>query len=641
MTVAIIFILTLAGTVSGLVQATGVSKRLAALDQLIVPLGRQVSQIKSDAALLNRELVARGEASARPEMIPIWLEEQIDADLRVLHGFVQNSPHWPGIEIQTRWMEWVDQITKGYADLRKQNRKLREVVALAETGGPAVGERVEASKLAAALRQNVRGWVAELTWGIEESDKWLRTSFRSSDTKMDELKSWLQILIASVLGLSLLFLWVGERALRPLGELIVLAREISRRGLRKEDKSVLPTMPLTRDDEVSDLAREFHRMATALLERERTVESQKQRLEDQNDLLRQITALNSGILTSLQSAIIVTDLNGVITHANPKAQSVLGRRQDKILGQKFFEFDALKPVYGRLPTVPKLSEVVRPEPYEISGRTFAPRAMPLSVDGATGTAGMILILDDITDQLSMEQQLRRVEHLAAIGRMSAQVAHEVRNPLHSIGLEAEMATDLAVQSGSPQLRQSLQSILSSVDRLEAITENYLKLSKLSTGVLKALDLGEVLERVLAEYAPLCEAARVQVDWTRERGATLLIRGDEGLLEQALGNLLKNALQALENSPAPKHVAWRLGASDSGKVWVRIEDNGPGIPAEIRERIFEPFVTSKAQGTGLGLAFVKQVVEEHGAEIRMVPSRWTIPQGSGAAFEIVFPGAKPV
>src|SRR3954471_7630553 len=129
--------------------------------------------------------------------------------------------------------------------------------------------------------------------------------------------------------------------------------------------------------------------------------------------------------------------------------------------------------------------------------------------------------------------------------MSAQVAHEVRNPLHSIGLEAEMAAELAAQSGNPQLKQSLQSILGSVDRLEKITENYLKLSRLSAGRKTPVDLGEVLESVLATYTPTCEAQGVSVDWTREPGADLMIHGDRDLLEQVFGNLLRNALQALE------------------------------------------------------------------------------------------------
>ena len=186
---------------------------------------------------------------------------------------------------------------------------------------------------------------------------------------------------------------------------------------------------------------------------------------------------------------------------------------------------------------------------------------------------------------------------------------------------------------NPALKQSLQSILRGVDRLEKITENYLKLSKLSTGHRGEVDLGEVLESVLATYTSACEAQGVRVDWRREKNARLTVWGDRDLLEQVYGNLMSNALQALEGAKqsgvAPK-VLWSLGNTETGKVWIRIEDNGPGVSKEIRSKLFTPFVTSRAQGTGLGLSFVKKVIEDQGGAIDYRDGR------GGACFEIVLP-----
>ena len=142
--------------------------------------------------------------------------------------------------------------------------------------------------------------------------------------------------------------------------------------------------------------------------------------------------------------------------------------------------------------------------------------------------------------------------------------------------------------------------------------------------------------MLATYAPTCESLGVKVDWKREAGASLRIWGDRDLLEQVLGNLFRNSLQALETIPNSSAevpwVGWALGAAETGRVWLRIEDNGPGVASVVRERLFTPFVTTRAQGTGLGLSFVKKVVDDHGGSIRCLDR----PGGSGACFELILP-----
>jgi signal transduction histidine kinase len=275
-------------------------------------------------------------------------------------------------------------------------------------------------------------------------------------------------------------------------------------------------------------------------------------------------------------------------------------------------------------------ESVRLEPSLIEGRVYGGHLMTLRHDQGDAY-GSIIVLEDLTDETNLQERLRRAENLAAVGRMSAQVAHEVRNPLHSIGLEAEVAAEAAAKLGSPLIRQSLSSILASVDRLEKITENYLKLSRLSSGEKKVVDLGEVLESVLAIYTPACEAANVRVDWKREQRAQLGVFGDHDLLEQAIGNLLSNSLQALEGMKNPE-IHFALGNTETGSAWLCIRDNGVGIQAEIREKLFTPFVTTRAQGTGLGLSFVKKVIEDHGGQVRVLDAEL------GAAFEIILPAA---
>ncbi|MBI4925290.1 MAG: hypothetical protein HY843_05130, partial [Bdellovibrio sp.] len=344
-------------------------------------------------------------------------------------------------------------------------------------------------------------------------------SFVSVENQVSDLKIALEIITAVVLFISLLILWFGEHALKPLSKLTMLAHEITKRGLKKEDKTILPKFFMSREDEISHLSQEFHRMATALLEREKTVEAQKHRLEEQNRLLKEMGELSK---------------------------------------------------------------------------------------------------------------------LAAIGKMSAQVAHEIRNPLHSIGLEAEMAFDVANQLNNLTLKQSLQSILNAVDRLKKITENYLKFSKLSIGQKSKINIIEVFENVLASYAPLCEDQKIKIGWEVLNKTPLYIYGDNELMELVFGNLFKNSLQVLEGLNEGQ-IFWKLFDLESGRICVQIEDSGPGISPDISEKLFQPFVTTRTQGTGLGLSFVKKVILEHGGTIELTKPRHL----KGACFEILLPGYESV
>jgi two-component system sensor kinase len=346
--------------------------------------------------------------------------------------------------------------------------------------------------------------------------------------------------------------------------------------------------------------------------------------------------LNENILKSIDSVLIVTDLQGRITQCNPIAAQFLGEEEDLILGSSVVVWPKLELVRGFPWMNPEARKI---DATAIGDRMFAGYVIPLRAESQLGgpapaATGAILVLDDLTDELALEERLRIAENLAAIGRMSAQVAHEVRNPLHSIGLEAELAAEMAAKLGKPELKQSLQSILAGVDRLGKITENYLKLSRLSAGEKHEVDLGSVLESVLATYSAVFESQRIEVDWRHEGSEPLLVRGDPDLLEQVLGNLLRNAIQALEaTAEGDRRIRIAMGSDSSRRVWLRIEDSGPGVPDEIREKLFTPFVTTRAQGTGLGLSFVKKVLEDHGGEVKYVGAT-----PRGASFELSLPGS---
>lgn len=498
--VGALVVLSLFASTLSLYRITGLHRSIDSVNRKVLPLSRIFSQMKGDASVLAREWELVNGLERR--RVPKWTVEVLGNQLSRVEQMVFEPRSLFEKENLEPWKRWQERFQ---ASLKALQNYLR-------------GEEVAVGIVIDQIVQDV-------DWGSGEVDRIVKAHFGKTESQLEELETGLQLILIVVVLLSLSLLWFGERALRPLAEMTRVAREITQRGLHKSDKSRLPALDPGRNDEVGQLAREFHAMATTLLEREQLVEQQKERLQEQNRLLKEMG--------------------------------------------------------------------------------------------------------------DMKIQLQESEHMATLGRLSAQVAHEVRNPLHSIGLEAEMALEYATKSGQSAVKSSIQSILESVSRLNAITDHYLKFARTSSGQRKVVDLGEVLDRVLASYSPSCQAKGIRVDWKREP-IDLRIVGDGELLEQVLGNLFRNAIQAVPDRSG--RIEWSLSKGQGKTIEISIVDNGPGIPEEVKEKLFTPFMTTKAQGTGIGLPFVKKVVEEHEGAVRYEPVSGAM---SGARFVMTLPAVATV
>ena len=236
-----------------------------------------------------------------------------------------------------------------------------------------------------------------------------------------------------------------------------------------------------------------------------------------------------------------------------------------------------------------------------------------------------------------EQRLIRSERLATVGRMASQITHEVRNPLASIGLYAELLGDEIAEKG-PEPRRLLSSIASEVDRLTEITENYLRFARFPEAQLEREDLGAVAAAVL-EFSR-AELAQAGISLAVEVANDLPeIAADESQLRQALLNLVRNAREAMKAGgqlrvtvDAPAAVGPDAPAGTGPRqVRLRLSDSGAGIPERDLSKIFDPFFSTKEKGTGLGLALVQQIVAEHGARIDVESH-----VGQGTTFTLTFP-----
>lgn len=240
-----------------------------------------------------------------------------------------------------------------------------------------------------------------------------------------------------------------------------------------------------------------------------------------------------------------------------------------------------------------------------------------------------------------EQQLIHSERMAAIGQMAAQITHEIRNPLSSVALNVELLEDELEEVGAgPDTRELLHRVNAEVDRLAEITESYLSFARRRPPEMEELDLGALLGQILDFLAAEHQRAEIEVHRDLGEPGRFWVRGDPRQLRQALLNLLRNAQEAIlegEGSPlrdAPRRIEVEI--EGPAPVKVRIADSGPGIAGSQEDwsRIFEPFVSHKAQGTGLGLPMVQQILQAHAGNVRILRTG-----PSGTQFELSFPACQ--
>lgn len=241
-------------------------------------------------------------------------------------------------------------------------------------------------------------------------------------------------------------------------------------------------------------------------------------------------------------------------------------------------------------------------------------------------------LSEANRNLKLAQaEARRAERLAALGQLSAGLAHEIRNPLGVMKGSAELLNQRL--AGSDELSRELSEyIYTEVNRLSALVGRFLDFARPSRLALQPVDLTAVIERSLKAVEQ--QGATEKVEVQREYPSQLpLVRVDQDLCEQAFTNLLLNACEAMGKAGGKLTIRVRP-AGEGKKVVAEIEDTGPGVEAEMKEQIFNPFVTTKETGVGLGLAIVSKIVDAHGGVIKLIDA-----PGRGACFQVTLPAGE--
>lgn len=232
-----------------------------------------------------------------------------------------------------------------------------------------------------------------------------------------------------------------------------------------------------------------------------------------------------------------------------------------------------------------------------------------------------------------QEEARRSERLAALGQLSAGLAHEIRNPLGVIKGSAEMLTQ-KLKDTNPLATELAGYISSETNRLSALVTRFLDFARPLHADLVPQEITTILDRALTDVATLWKGKSVRVEKEYEPNLPLVAM-DENLCEQAFLNIIQNAHDAMSDTGGVLRVtAKRVQHETRDGVEVRIEDTGPGVPPELREQIFNPFMTTKKTGVGLGLSIVSKIMDGHHGFVRVEDRS----QGSGARFVMFFPAA---
>jgi two-component system NtrC family sensor kinase len=356
-------------------------------------------------------------------------------------------------------------------------------------------------------------------------------------------------------------------------------------------------------------------------------------LREKADELNRMREFSENVVQSLQDGLLVIDLEGVVLHWNPAmediagvaASAAVGRRIDELFDPEFLAAVRMAERGGTEAATVYRTPLVSRHPDGARKRLVNASMLPLKT-ASTHQAGSVLMLEDITSRVQLEEQLQISEKMASIGLLAAGVAHEVNTPLTGISSFTQMLLDQA-DPDDPRTRL-LEKIERQTFRAAKIVNSLLHLSRPVQSETGPVDLHVVINDVLSLLEHQFRAASVQVrkDLRAESAA---VRAVEHKLQQVFLNLFLNARDAM-----PKG-GWVTIATrrEDGLVVVEVSDTGAGIPAEHLARIYDPFFSTKpiGQGTGLGLSITYGIVQEHDGTI-VCDSQ----VGQGTRFTVSFP-----
>ena len=433
------------------------------------------------------------------------------------------------------------------------------------------------------------------------------------------------------LGLTLIVvlsaIWTGiavaDRIVRPIRQLIGAAAEVATGNL---DVSV----PVRQSDgDVGALSDTFNNM---LLE----LKSQRNEILTAKDVIDERRRFSEAVLSGVTAGVIGVDPYGSITIVNPSAEAMLAISASESLGQNL---SILLPHVGRVFEIGRKSgrAVYREQVtfYRAGAeRTFNVQVTVEEGESEVGDKSYVVTIDDITDLVTAQRT-------SAWADVARRIAHEIKNPLTPIQLSAERIRrryGKVITEDREVFDQCTETIIRQVGDIGRMVDEFSAFARMPKPEMKVIDIREPLR----EASFLVEVSRADIAFEREiTPGPLKGTFDSRLMAQAFGNVIKNAAEAIEAAERQTGEAGFIkirARRDGNSIRIDVIDNGKGLPRENRQRLLEPYMTTREKGTGLGLAIVKKIVEDHGGRLELHDAPADFHGGRGAMISMILPAA---
>jgi signal transduction histidine kinase len=363
------------------------------------------------------------------------------------------------------------------------------------------------------------------------------------------------------------------------------------------------------DNPTAFMAASMQAVIQKLKEQEKELEQLHQR---ERERAQQTERLSEAVTSNMPSGLLLVNSSGLISSANPAAEAALEIRS--------LPFRRYTEVFGPESRVARMIEgclvdgiTFRREEVEYTTPSRELRQLGVTISPITNkpgeVSGALCLLSDLTELAGLQKQIQMKESLAALGELSAGIAHEFKNALATISGYAQM---IRSESAKGDVWENADRILHQTRAITHVVTEFLKFARPLSLAAEDVALASMVERLATEIRDAHPDVNVTVE-----GEFTGISGDEALLRQALLNLVRNAAEAAAGQTFGGRVALHGSVEHGGggpAQRISITDNGPGISSESLSKIFVPFYTTKAQGTGLGLAIVQKIVVQHGGSV---------------------------